>query len=608
MLPKPDTCKGCPLYERPHGKIMGFSVPSGTGLNGVMIVAEALGEAEEKEGMGLVGKSGYALFQQLKRVDIERDDFTIFNTIACRPADNKLVKMSYEHEAIRHCAPNLDNAIAAARVVAKSQGKTFVIVTLGATAFKRVLDLDYKKNADLLKKHNYGYPFWSDSYGAWVFNVPHPAFLLRGNTHLWPVVQFVFARALEVAKDGLRLDEPDYLLDPTPSNFDEWIKGFERSLAADSDNPLSYDIETPYKKETKDEEELGKEEDADHTILRCSFAYVDKAGTTHTTSVKWSAEYMAGIERLFYVANYVLGWNSDKYDQPRVVRHVPIRGIGLDGMVAWHILNTSLPKALGFVTPFYWQKTLAWKHLADTEPAFYNAKDADAALRNFIGIKRDLIANGLWHVYERHWIELSKALKFMSGVGVKRDDEMRSAAEAQMSTMLDGIELRMEEAVPADARELKIYKKTPKVIEVGMHEISKDYPAAYCALCGIAKAAMRTKFHLKCGGKNLIECMEAQTVWAKPLPFKVSKKRMSSYQHSLRHQAIIDRKEKKVTFDADALTLLMRKYPNDKLYPLILDHRKVQKLLSTYVGVTEYIEVDVQDDYILKPGEQWILN
>jgi uracil-DNA glycosylase len=41
-----------------------------------MVVAEALGKDEEQEGMALVGKSGYQLFQQLKRIDIEREDFT----------------------------------------------------------------------------------------------------------------------------------------------------------------------------------------------------------------------------------------------------------------------------------------------------------------------------------------------------------------------------------------------------------------------------------------------------------------------------------------------------------------------------------------------------
>jgi uracil-DNA glycosylase family 4 len=591
MLPKPESCKNCPLYEKPYGKPVGFSLPCGTGKNGVMIVAEALGEAEEKEGMALVGKSGYALFQQLKRVGIERDDFTIYNTVACRPPDNKLVGMPYMQAAIDHCSPNLDRAIDAAKEVAKQNQRTFVIVTLGVTAFKRVLGLDYKRDAALLKKDYHAYPFWSDRYRCWVFNAPHPAYLLRGNTQLWPVVHFVFQRALEVAEHGLVLDNPDYLLDPDPTNFDHWIEGYVRSLVTIPDNPLSYDIETPYKAKVSDEDEVGKEEaalDDDHTILRIAFSYLGTDGETHTVSVVWDARYLSGIERLFHIAPYVLGWNSDKYDYPRVSHYVEVKGISLDGMVAWHILNSSLLKRLGFVTPFYWQRTLCWKYLADKEPAFYNAKDADAALRNWIGIKRDLEKGKLWGVYERHWIHLAVALKYMSGQGVLRDNEMRDAAEKQMTILLDNIEAKMEEAVPVEAREVKIYKKAPKQVTEGMFELVKEYPWTYCADCGYHRKSVKKhdKFHVKCGSDQTTQLMVPQTVWGEPLSFKISKKRMSSYQQALKHQAVVDRKEKKITYDADAITMLVKRYPNDPLYPRILEHRKVQKLLSTYVGWT----------------------
>jgi hypothetical protein len=48
---------------------------------------------------------------------------------------------------------------------------------------------------------------------------------------------------------------------------------------------------------------------------------------------------------------------------------------------------------------------------------------------------------------------------------------------------------------------------------------------------------------------------------------------------------------------------LMVKYPDDKLYPIILEYRKIQKLASTYVGVTKYKEVVVPIDYKLSAGE-----
>jgi uracil-DNA glycosylase family 4 len=595
MIPKPNSCSGCPLYSSPHGKPYGFSHPSGTGKNGVMIIAEYLNRDEEMEGMVLTGKAGYQLFQQLARVGIERDDFYVHATLSCTPKDSKLIGLPYEKQAIEHCSPNLDSAIEFARKAAEAAGKTFTIVTLGVVPFKRVMGLESKRDSDLLKGDYYAYPFWSDKYRAWVFNTPHPAYLLRGKTHLWPIIQFVFKRALEVADGGLKLEEHDYLLDPTVNGFDDWISDYIASLVTDPDNPLSYDIETPYKKK-KDEEELGKEEDADHTILRISFSYWAD-GRTHTVSVKWDAVFLAGIEKLFGTAKFVLGWNSTNYDYPRVSRHVRILGIDLDGMVAWHILNTSLPKSLGFVTPFYVQNTLMWKHLSEAQPAFYNAKDADMALRNYRSIKKDLIENRLWHVFERHVIEINKVLKYMTGIGVKLDLEERAIAEKQLQTLLDEIEVAMEEAVPQEARKLKVFKKTPKNVD-GMIQVEGEVSTKQCDQCGsvgiVSKHTSSVgKKRLKigepenpCVGATIKKIKVMGMLWAQPLPFKVSKLGLTSYQKSLKHQAIIDRKEKKVTFNADALTILIKKYKNDKLYPRILEHRKVQKLLSTYVGVT----------------------
>lgn len=577
MILKPSSCVGCPLFEKPHGKPTGFSVPVGTGTSGVFVVAEALGENEEKEGMALVGKAGYALFQQLARVGVERESLTLFNTIACRPPDNKLSKMPWEKAAIEHCAPNLDKAIADAKLVAAENGKTFVIVTLGRIAFKRIMGLDDK--APLLRYDYIAYPFWNDRYACWVLAADHPSYLLRGKTELWPTVQFVFTRALEIASTGFSYEIPDYTLDPPPAIFSAWV---DRALEALKRGvlPLSYDIETPYKKKT-DEADLGKEEDADHTILRISFCY----RPNEAVSVRWNADYLSGIERLFAEAPILMGWNSDTYDLPRVSRHVKVNGASEDAMVAWHILNTALPKGLGFVTPFIVQNTPMWKHLSDAEPAFYNAKDADMALRNYIRIRADLEKNDLSGVFQHHVLELNQALRYMSGTGVLRDEARRNDAEIKLQGILDSVEEKMELAVPREARKFKIAKKRPKDLE-GWEEITINLPTDVCDLCGILKPARWKKHTTLCAGKG-VPFLFPTTAWQLPLEFKVSKVGLLNYQAALRHQAVLSRKEHKITFDEDAIVKLMKTYPKDPLYPCILEHREASKILSTYVGITE---------------------
>ena len=194
MILKPEHCSTCLGYTWSK---TGYVPASGTGENGVLVVAEAAGEHEAIEGMPLVGKVGYNLWQQLSRVGIEREGFKVHNVISCRPPDNKLAKMAYEAEVIAHCAPLLDETISAMQETCRRNGRHLTIITLGQIAFKRILGLGVKD--PILREDYLCYPFWSDRYSSWVLAADHPGYIVRGNHHLWPVLQFAFKRALEIA-------------------------------------------------------------------------------------------------------------------------------------------------------------------------------------------------------------------------------------------------------------------------------------------------------------------------------------------------------------------------------------------------------------------------
>jgi uracil-DNA glycosylase family 4 len=593
LLSKPSSCTGCPLYEFPFGKKTGFSKPDGTGKSGIMVIGEALGEHEEIAGKAFVGKAGQYLWSNLQRVDIEREHLTIANVLSCRPPQNKLAGMPYEAACIKHCSPNLDGAISGARTVAKEHSKTFVIVTLGRTAFKRIMGLEDKSP---VMTHDYiGYPFWHPTYEAWVLAADHPSYLMRGNHHLVPILQFVFKRAEQIANEGMTLQNPKYLLDPTPQEFSKWV---DECLA--QPGVISYDIETPYKSGV-DEEEVSKSDDDNYTILRCSFAY--KAG--EACSVPWRSEYMADLGRLFSSSNPKLGWNSDNYDSPRVSAQLPINGDQIDGMLAWHVLNSALPKGLGFVAPFYAKNVRMWKHLSDAEPAFYNAKDADMALQIWLGVEKDLKEYKLWDVFDNHVIKLNRIFRYMSRMGVKMDLEGRAKAEVQVSKLLADASAAIERVVPANARAYKVYKKTPKVLD-GLVQVKGTRQTTKCPRClqhdvkadhfkSIGKKRLKAGEPEKgCVGLKAEKVVIADKLWAAPLEFKLSKLSMERYQAAVGHKPIqvYDRnsasgKTRKSTFDEKAILKLTTKYPNDPLYPVVLEFRGLQKLLSTYIGVTE---------------------
>jgi uracil-DNA glycosylase family 4 len=609
MLQKPSTCNGCPLYCGEYGKTWGYVPATGSGDNGVLIVLEAAGEDEENQGIPVVGKAGQYLFTSLKRVGIEREGFRIHNVLSCRPPANKLIKMPYTDGAIEHCAPNLDRTIAEHKEHCVNGGKTPVILTLGKFAFKRIMGLT---DRDALVHADYhAYPHWSDRYGCWVVAAHHPSFIMQGNHSLAPVMQFSVQRALEIAKDGITLDKPYYLLDPSAAEFKVWVDGYYTELAKNpKETFLSYDIETPYKS-GKDEAEVAREDDDDYTILRVSFSY--KPG--NAASIPWNADYIPQIERLFNSGGYALGWNNNTYDDVRIMVHMPMNVVRLDAMLAWHVLNTSLPKGLGFVTPFYWHNTAMWKHLSDAMPAFYNAKDADAALRCWLGIKADLIGNELWHVFERHVVRLNEVLAFMSKQGVLLDQKARTEAETKLQGILDELETAMQAAVPQKARKLHVYKKTPADIS-GMVSVPGTRKANHCPICfsldvkadhfkSIGKKRLKLGVpEQPCHGATAEKIEVPALLWARPLDFKISKVGLLGYQSVMGHKAIKDR-DGKITFDIKAIKTLIKMYPEDPLYPVIGKYRQAQKLLTTYVGVTEYEEVDVPEDYQLKGGEKW---
>ena len=579
MIPLPSSCHGCVLF----GEHKGFVPAEAAGHNGVLVVLEAAGADEELAGVPTVGKAGFYLWSQLAKAGLKREDFWTHNVLSCKPPENRLSNQPYEAAAIAHCAPNLDRTIADHRTMCDRMGKHQVILALGRIAVKRILGLP--ENDPLLKEDYHGYVHRSERYDCWVLTADHPAFLMRGQHHLMPLLQFAALRAVEIASEGFAYAEPHLLLDPTPEKFAEWVGGYEAALAADPAHTyLSTDIETPRKAKTG-EDALVREDDEDYIILRCSFAYRED----EAVSVPWTAEYLPLIERMMLnPATTILCWN-ESYDLPRIKHQMEVRASNVDGMLAWHVLNSALDKRLGFVTPFYWKSARIWKQLAQREPAYYNAIDALAALINFNGIKRDLVAANQWGTFDRHVVQLNTVLNGMSAAGLMRDEVMRQQAEDRLSMMLDDIEVQIQAAVPQRARRYKVYKTKPRSLE-GVQSRPVEVLTLVCPWC---KKIKPSKAHFKvskrqpnknvCGGLEAQEERVIKQEYFKELPWKASTVQLGAYQKSLAQQAVKNR-DGRATFDEDAIGKLVKKYPKDPLYPLLLNHRKMAKLLGTYVG------------------------
>lgn len=118
-------CEKCPNLVESRNQIVNGVGPLDTDL---VLIGEAPGENEDKNGEPFVGRSGTVLDEELEKYGVSRDDIRITNTVRCRPPDNRDPHKS----EIKNCSEYLVNEI-----------KTIdpeVVLTLGRVPTQAVMD------------------------------------------------------------------------------------------------------------------------------------------------------------------------------------------------------------------------------------------------------------------------------------------------------------------------------------------------------------------------------------------------------------------------------------------------------------------------------------
>jgi DNA polymerase-1 len=159
---RPSDCTSCPLSE--HRKRV---VPSVL-LEGsrVMFIGGATGHDEETRGIPFAGPSGQLLDAILKEVGLNRSQFSISNTVSCKPVPSANGKKKHgpNNKEIKACSFYLDMEI--------KRVKPELIVTFGAMPLKQILP----GLGSITKVH--GQWFDSEVYGCKVLPVFHPDYIL----------------------------------------------------------------------------------------------------------------------------------------------------------------------------------------------------------------------------------------------------------------------------------------------------------------------------------------------------------------------------------------------------------------------------------------------
>lgn len=453
MIKKPEACRPCPLY----GTGWGFSEIRGHGRTGVLVLAEALGEEEEKAGRGFVGPTGQFFWRIVTRtpdpdtgLPFVEDDFWMANIVRCRPPNNELSGMPYEEEAIRRCRPYLD------RLIADLQPK--VILGVGGVALKALTPYGRQKHEGIedLQIFTFDTPYSIPFIGTL-----HPSFIVRGNYEYVRAVQIALSKAVTTARKGILQPKTSYILHPSPADLIRFIDEFE----AAGRPLLSYDIETPYFDKDErvwdvPEDEEGK--DSSWTIIRISFSFREHTGIT----MPWQEPFIGGAKRLLSTTHLRCGWNAGAYDDPRLIASgVTFYGPLLDGMLAWKCLEPSLPMSLKFAASVLCPDVPAWKLGSRSEPELYSVRDADFALRAINKIKARLEESGRWEMFQKLFIRLSKTLMKMTKRGVRVNQEKRKEARTALEAWLDEVVRDVQVLAPPEIRRKKVFKQPLETLE-----------------------------------------------------------------------------------------------------------------------------------------------
>jgi hypothetical protein len=208
-------------------------------------------------------------------------------------------------------------------------------------------------------------------------------------------------------------------------------------------------------------------------------------------------------------------------------------------------------------------------------------------------IEQELKRTGLWNVYDRDVLQLEPILVHMSEKGMPVDLEVRYDRAVKLDTDLKRVKAELEALSPLETRKVAHeYKDTPKDI-TGLQSRRGTREVPVCPVCGTERPR---KDHFKvykkklnpCGGAH-VERRTLQTdIFYRLAPFSPSRDQLIRYHQHMKRPLPTkwDSKSRtqKVSFGEEQIKSLILRYRDDRIYPLILEYRAIDKLAGTYVG------------------------
>lgn len=436
-----ETSVSDPLSSCPVPGARGFGKPEGFGTNRVLILGEALGEQELKDG-GLPFRpsapAGSVLERAIRKLAMRRDQFVIFNAIPTHPPGDKL-EGSWLGEAIAWGKPHISHVI--------DFYKPKVILALGKTAIMSSTG----QTDDIGLLEGYVTPADTDIGCSLLGVIPsfHPAWLRRGKMSHFHLLLRDIHEAVKLAKTGILPAEPElplsYIHRPTPDDA-------YRFCPEDNNATIYYDIETY----------MGKGEDDDFSegaIKSIQFA-CEGSGIY----LPWYEPFITHAKTILATPNPKAGWNNWRFDDPRLLENgCTINGPNHDLMWMWHHLQPDLKDpgmGLQFAAKLFGWK-YAWKHLSASEPERYGLIDVRVLEIMHPKLVASLVDMGIWRGYSEHVLKLEPILRAAGKRGMPISVDQFDKISAKLQHTVDSGEEDFQHLVPDALIPRKIYKKKP---------------------------------------------------------------------------------------------------------------------------------------------------
>lgn len=378
----------------------GYAPPDGPANAKIVLVGEALGQNEAREGKPFVGGSGRILTSMLGKAGIRRDSVRIDNAMRCRPPGNEIPR-SFNPSicAKRHLLPDL------------AVTKPNVIVAFGNHALKVLTG-----QAGITKRRG---SITASPHGK-VTATLHPAYIMR-QQEMWSVVIADLRRA---ATESLTPDMPvipdqNFQLSPTVAELEEFANVAHTGEVA-------VDIETTI---------AGYSEES----ILCVGVSTGQRTMCIPFRKQGGSEYWSDgdLPKAIQALNWILAGPSKKifqngfFDVPILEGHgFTVSSWMFDTMLAHHLLYAELPHGLDFIAsvhtnvPYYKDDVKGYQglvNLPDEQLRKYNCKDCLVTWLAAQDLKNDLEERHLVDYFNRMTMRLPRILMGMRRRGMYVD-------------------------------------------------------------------------------------------------------------------------------------------------------------------------------------------